>query len=66
MGIWEPYNRGPVENLIVFGKDGKPFNGTMDDWEEQYHSMIAGFRNKISGVVILINYDGEIVGRGGT
>jgi len=63
MALWEVYNRGEADNIRFLNKDGTFFSGQLDCFEA-YHGILTGFKNKITGVVILINENGEVAARG--
>lgn len=49
---WEPYNK-------FFDKQGKQVLAPLRD----NHGPLAGFKNKNTGMIVLLNHYGEIAGR---
>ena len=60
--MWEPYNNGNIV-LSFYHRNGLPFNGTMEEFFSE-HGIPAGFKNKYTGMIIVINQYGEIAARG--
>jgi len=58
---WEPYNYGGCE-LQFFDRQGENFIGEMEGFFKE-HGDLTGFKNKTTGMVVLLNHYGEIAAR---
>ena len=58
---WELYNRGECE-LEFFDRHEKGFTGKMEDFLKE-HGDLTEFKNKTTGMVVLLNHYGEIAAR---
>ena len=58
---WELYNKGCCD-VVLFHRSGKVFQGNLGEFFAE-HQNIVGLKNKLSKMVVLVNYYGEIAGR---
>jgi len=62
--MWKEYNYGPVNDMSFYDKNGEPFSGTMPEWLALYDNLISGIKNTISGKVMLLDFEGNIIAKG--
>jgi len=59
---WKPYNRGESK-LEFFDRQGKGFTGKLEDFLKEHRNDLSGFKNKTTGMVLLLNHYGGIAAR---
>ena len=55
----KPYNKGMCNDFKSYDREGNPFSGTMEEFEE-LHGPLHGLRNMNTGEIILISQYFEV------